>query len=137
VAHTQWTKRPKEGETPELPKWMAGLEDFDPPKSFAIGAALAAINPKNLALTLTGAATIAQGGLNAGGDAVAILVFVVIASVTIVTPVVVYMVMGDRAAELLTTLRTWMAANNATIMTIVCVILAAKLIGAGLGGLTD
>ena len=137
VAWRQWQKRPKEGETPELPSWMAQLEDFDPMRSAAIGAALAAINPKNLALTLAGAATIAQGGLNAGGDTVAILVFVVIASVTIVTPVVLYLVMGDRAAKVLDSLRHWMAANNATIMTVVCVILAAKLIGAGIGGLTD
>lgn len=137
VAWQQWQKRPKEGEAPELPKWMAGLEDFDPTRSAAVGAALAAVNPKNLALTLAGAATIAQGGLNAAGDTVAILVFVVIASTTIVTPVVVYMVMGDRAADLLEKLRTWMAGNNATIMTIVCVVLAAKLIGAGIGGLTD
>jgi threonine/homoserine/homoserine lactone efflux protein len=137
VAWKQWQRRPKEGETPELPKWMAQLEDFDPMRSAAIGAALAAVNPKNLALTLAGAATIAQGGLDAGGDTVAILVFVVIASVTIVTPVVLYLVMGDRAAKVLESLRHWMAANNATIMTIVCVILAAKLIGAGIGGLSD
>lgn len=137
VAKGQWDKRPQRGETPELPKWMASLEDFDPARSFFVGAALAAVNPKNLALTLAGAATIAQGGLNAGGDVVAIVVFVVIASITIVTPVVAYLVMGDRAAQVLESLRSWMAANNATIMTVVCVVLAAKLVGAGIAGLTD
>jgi threonine/homoserine/homoserine lactone efflux protein len=137
VARRQWEKRPKEGETPELPSWMTSLADFDPTRSGAVGAALAAVNPKNLALTLAAAATIAQGGLNAGGDAVAILVFVVIASLTIVTPVVIYLAMGERATPLLESLRQWLAANNATIMTVVCVILAAKLIGAGIGGLTD
>jgi threonine/homoserine/homoserine lactone efflux protein len=137
VAWKQWQSRPKEGGTPELPKWMATLQDFDPARSFAVGAALAAVNPKNLALAVAGGATIAQAGLSAGNDTVAILVFVVIASVTIVTPVVAYLTLGEKAAATLDHLRGWMAANNATIMTVVCVVLAAKLIGAGLGGLTD
>lgn len=137
VAKRQWDKRPQTGETPELPKWMTSLEDFDPERSFFVGAALAAINPKNLVLTLAAAASIAEGGLDAGGDVVSILVFVVIASVTIVTPVVAFLVMGDKAAKVLESLRSWMAANSATIMTVVCVILAAKLIGAGIAGLTD
>jgi len=86
---------------------------------------------------VAGGATIAQAGLSAGSDAVAILVFVAIASVTIVAPVVAYLALGEKAADTLDHLRAWMAANNATIMTVVCVVLAAKLIGAGLGGLTD
>jgi len=137
VAWKQWQSRPHDGETPELPKWMATLQDFDPLRSFAVGAALAAVNPKNLALAVAGGATIAQAGLSAGSDAVAILVFVAIASVTIVAPVVAYLALGEKAADTLDHLRAWMAANNATIMTVVCVVLAAKLIGAGLGGLTD
>jgi threonine/homoserine/homoserine lactone efflux protein len=137
VAWKQWQKRPAPGEAPTLPHWMETLQDFDAERSFAVGAALAAVNPKNLALTLAGAGTIAQAGLSVGGDTVAILAFVVIASVTIVAPVVAYLALGDTAAHALESLRTWMAANNATIMTVVCVILAAKLVGAGLGGLTD
>jgi threonine/homoserine/homoserine lactone efflux protein len=137
VAWRQWQARPKAGEAPELPKWMATLQEFDPLRSFAVGAALAAVNPKNLALTVAGGATIAQAGMAAGSDAVAILVFVLLASVTIAGPVVAYLALGEKAAEALDHLRGWMAANNATIMAVVCVVLAAKLIGVGLGGLTD
>ena len=43
--------------------------------------------------------------------------------------------MRERATKLLGELEVWMAANNATIMTVLCVIIAAKLIGDGISGL--
>ena len=137
VAKKQWDKRPAPGETSALPKWMDTLQDFDAQRALLVGGALAAINPKNLALTLAGAAAIAQGGLSAGGDVVAIAVFVLVASVTIVGPVLAYLVMGERAESALASVRQWMGDNNATIMTVVCVVLAAKLVGGGIDGLSD
>ena len=137
VAKKQWDKRPGPGEASVLPKWMDSLQDFDARRALLVGGALAAINPKNLALTLAGAAAIAQGGLSAGGDVVAIAVFVLLASVTIVGPVLAYLVMRERAESALATVRQWMGDNNATIMTVVCVVLAAKLIGGGIAGLGD
>ena len=137
VAKKQWDKRPAPGETSVLPKWMDSLQDFDARRALLVGGALAAINPKNLALTLAGAAAIAQGGLSAGGDVVAIAVFVLLASVTIVGPVLAYLVMHERAESALATVRQWMGDNNATIMTVVCVVLAAKLVGGGIAGLGD
>ena len=137
VAKKQWDKRPAPGEASVLPKWMDSLQDFDARRALLVGGALAAINPKNLALTLAGAAAIAQGGLSAGGDVVAIAVFVLLASVTIAGPVLAYLVMGERAESALATVRQWMGDNNATIMTVVCVVLAAKLVGGGIAGLGD
>ena len=137
VAKKQWDKRPVPGEAPVLPKWMDTLQDFDVPRALAVGVALAAVNPKNLALTLAGAAAIAQGGLSAGGDAVAIAVFVLLASMTVIGPVLSYLLLGKRVEPGLVSLRQWMADNNATIMTVVCVILAAKLVGAGIAGLSN
>jgi hypothetical protein len=43
--------------------------------------------------------------------------------------------MGDRAAGILETLKTWMGRNNAAIMMVLCLVIAAKLIGDGLTGL--
>jgi hypothetical protein len=46
-------------------------------------------------------------------------------------------VLGDKARDGLDTARTWMAQNSAVIMMIVCLVLAAKVGGSGLSGLTD
>lgn len=137
VAKRQWDARPAPGEEAPLPKWMDALEEFDAVRSALVGAALAAANPKNLLLTLAAAASIAEAGLSAGGDAVAVAVFVLVASLSILVPVAAYLLLGERAATPLAELRDWMARNSAVIMMVVCLVLAAKLVGAGIAGLSD
>jgi threonine/homoserine/homoserine lactone efflux protein len=135
LAAKQFQGRPRKGAEPEMPRWMAAIDGFTAGRSLGLGGLLSGVNPKNLALTLAAAATIAQAGLDAGGDAAAIAVFVVIASLTVVGPVLAYLLLGDRAAAPLGSIKEWMADNNAVIMTVVLLVLGAKLVGQGLGGL--
>jgi threonine/homoserine/homoserine lactone efflux protein len=137
VAKRQWDARPAPGEEAALPKWMDTLQDFDAKRAGLVGAALASVNPKNLLLTLAAAASIAEAGMSAGDDAVAVAVFVLVASISILVPVIGYLVLGERAAAPLSELRDWMARNSAVIMMVVCLVLAAKLVGAGIAGLSD
>jgi hypothetical protein len=44
-------------------------------------------------------------------------------------PVVIYFVMGARAATLLAGLKDWMSAHNAVIMSVLCPVITAKLVG--------
>jgi threonine/homoserine/homoserine lactone efflux protein len=137
MAWKQWQARPKPGVEPELPKWMSAIDQFTAGKSLVLGAALSGANPKNLALTLAAAASIAQAGLDGGGTAVAIAVFVVIGSITVAGPVLFYVVASARAAGPLATMKQFMADHNAAIMMIVLLVLGAKLIGNGIAGLSD
>ena len=50
-------------------------------------------------------------------------------------PVGIYFAMGARSEKLLTGLKDWMSQHNAAIMTVLCLIIAAKLIGDGISGL--
>jgi hypothetical protein len=50
--------------------------------------------------------------------------------------VVIYFVMGTRSRELLTKLKDWMAQHNAVIMSILCLVIGAKLIGDTISALT-
>jgi hypothetical protein len=59
-------------------------------------------------------------------------VFVVIASAGVAVPLLMHLVMGARADRRLVAVKNWMANNNKTIMAIVLLIIAAKLIGDGL-----
>ena len=137
VAVKQWQARPRAGETPEMPRWMAAIDQFSAGRSLGLGALLSGVNPKNLALTLAAAASLAQAGLSAGGDAVGLTVFVVIGSLTVVGPVLAYLFLGERAERALAEVKEFMSDHNAVIMAVVCLVLAAKLIGNGIGGLTD
>jgi hypothetical protein len=136
LAWRQFAKRPKEGEEAPLPKWMSGLDGFTPGKALALAAVLSGVNPKNLVLNASAAATIAQAGLSGGAQAVALVVFVLIASLSIIAPVVVYFVMGDKAAQVLGGWKVWLAANNATVMSVLLLVFGVALIGKGIGGIS-
>lgn len=49
---------------------------------------------------------------------------------------VIYFAMGERSQQLLTGLKDWMGRNNAVIMSVLCLIIGAKLIGDAIGALT-
>lgn len=132
----QWRARPKPGEEPVMPKWLKSIDQFTPVRSFGIGAALSAINPKNFAMSLAAGLSIAQAGLSTGQEAGTILIYVLLAGATILGPLVVYLAMGQRAAEILGGWRTWLAENNATVMTVLLLVFAVVLVGQGISGLS-
>ena len=136
LAWRQFAKRPKAGEEAPLPKWMRALDSFTPGRAIAVGALLSGVNPKNLILCATAAAGIAQSGLGGFQQAVVLLVLVVIGSVGLIVPVGVYFAMGDKAPRMLEGWKTWLAANNATVMIVLFVVFGVSLIGKGIGGLS-
>jgi len=135
MAARQWRKRPKPGQDAAMPAWMATVESVAPGRAFVLGAALSGANPKNLALTLAASASIAQAGLDAAGETVAVATFIVIGSLTVVGAVVVYLVAPRWAKGPLGSIRQFMAANNATIMMVILLILGTKILGDAVAGL--
>jgi threonine/homoserine/homoserine lactone efflux protein len=136
AAFRQWRGRPKPGEDPAMPKWLQSIDQFTPARSFGIGVALSAINPKNFAMSLAAGLSIAQAGLSTGQEAGTILIYVLLAGATILGPLVVYLGTGQRAAEILGGWRTWLADNNATVMSVLLLVFAVVLIGKGISGLS-
>jgi hypothetical protein len=130
----QWRGRPHAEDEPVTPKWMGALDRFTPIKASAAGVALSGLNPKNLLLIVAGAAAIAQTGISAGEQAVAWIVFTVVASIGVATPVIIYFALGDRSREILDALKTWMARNNAVIMAVLLLVIGVKLIGGAIAG---
>ena len=136
IAARTWHGRPREGDEAAMPKWMQAIDRFGAGKAFAMGVLLSALNPKNLALTIAAAAAIAQVGISTGEEIGALAVFILIGSLSILAPLAIYFALGDRAATILGDLKDWMAANNATIMTVLLLVLGAKLLGDGISGLS-
>lgn len=136
VAVRQWRGRPHAGEDVATPKWMGALDGFTPVKALAVAVALAAANPKNLLFIVGGAAAVAQTGVSTGDQVVAWAVFTLIAAIGVGAPVVIYFAMGEKATRILEGLKTWMATNNTAVMAVLCLIVAAKLVGDGITGLS-
>jgi threonine/homoserine/homoserine lactone efflux protein len=136
MALKQWQGRPRPGQPQEMPKWMSSVDHFTPGKSLGLGVLLSGINPKNLALTLAAAASVAQAGLDGVQSAEVIAVFVIIGSLTVVGPVLYFVFAGDRATRPLASIKGFMTDNNAVIMMVVLFVLGAKLVGNGITGLS-
>ena len=135
VALRQWRKRPHDGEEAPMPAWMGAVDEFTPVKAFGAGIVLSALNPKNLILAVGAGAAIAQTDVSGGQQALAYAVFVLIATIGPAIPVVIYFALGDKAPPLLDKLKAWMAQHDAAIMAVLCLVIGAKLIGDGIGGI--
>ncbi|MGN6169792.1 MAG: GAP family protein [Solirubrobacteraceae bacterium] len=137
LAIRQWRARPRGDAQPQLPGWMKTIDKFTPGRSVAMGVALSAINPKNLLLVVGAAAAIAQTGAGTLSQAVALAVFILIATLGVGAPVAIYFLMGDRATRILGDLHGWMARHNAAIIAVISLIIGAKLIGDAISGLAS
>jgi threonine/homoserine/homoserine lactone efflux protein len=127
-----WRERPAPGEEAPMPRWMRSLDRFTPGRSFAVAAALAGVNPKNLMLTLAASALVAQSGLPGAQQAVAFGVFVLVASLGVLAPYVVYLGMGARAAATLEGWKAWLVVHDSAVMASLFLIFGFVLIGKGL-----
>ena len=102
-------------------------------KACALAFVACVANPKNLPLAASAGAGIAQAGATGGAAAGALLLFVLVASVSVAAPVVVYFALGDRAPAILAEWKSWLIANNATVMMVLFGVLGAKAFGTALG----
>jgi hypothetical protein len=137
VSLRQWRSRPRHGEEPEMPKWLAGVDGLTPVKAAGAGLLLSGVNPKNLLLAIAAAVTIGQASLGTGQQIAALVVFVLVGSVTVALPVVYSLLGGRSAAGHLEEAKGWLAANNATVMFILLLVFGVVLIGKAIGILSS
>jgi hypothetical protein len=135
VAVRQFRARPTGDQPPRTPKWMATIDRTTPLAAVGLAAGLSGANPKNLLLAVAGGAAIAGTGVAGAQQVVAYTVFAVIGTLGVGAPVVIYFAMGQRSEQLLARLKDWMSEHNAVIMTVLCLVIAAKLVGDGISGL--
>lgn len=135
LAFKQWRARPRDGSDPTVPKWMKSIDGLTPRKAFGLAFLSAAVNPKNAALAVSGAATIAVATNVVAQQIVAAVIFTIIASVGIASPILVKVFSGKRADDILVSAKAWMTANNAVMMAVILAILGATVLGEGLSGL--
>jgi threonine/homoserine/homoserine lactone efflux protein len=135
VAVKEWRDRPRGDAEPKLPTWMRKIDRFTPGRALGVAVAFAAVNPKNALLAIGAATAIAGTGASTGAQAVALAVFVVIATLGVGTPVAIYFALGERSHELLDELKTWMGRHNNAIMAVLCLVIGAKLLGDGIASL--
>jgi hypothetical protein len=130
----QWRGRPGGEDEITLPSWMAKIEGLTALKSFIFGALFAAGKPKNLLLAI-GAGVSVQAADVIGAEAViSLTIFLVIASLSILVPVLGWLVLGERVRQPLEQLREWMVRHNSAIVAVILLLVGVALIGSALTG---
>jgi hypothetical protein len=135
LAVRQWRTRPKPDEPAKLPGWMASIDSVGPAKALGFGLLLAGPNVKVVLLTLAAMLEVAAAGLRGTQTVVAVAVYVVVASSSVIAPVLGNLLLGERAAPPLLALRAWLERNYSTIMVVLLLIIGVVVGGKGLGTL--
>jgi threonine/homoserine/homoserine lactone efflux protein len=109
----------------ERPRWSTVLDRVGTRGAFAGGLAMVAVNPKNLALTLAGAAAIGELGYSAGGQAASVVGFTAIAVSLLVGLLLVAVSSPERSADVLGRAQAAVYARERVIVSWVLGLLAA------------
>ena len=93
------------------------------------------VNPKNLILAVGAAAGLGQLDLSTGDAVVSLVVFVVVASISVAFAVLYEFVGGAKARATLDDLKAWMTEHNSAVMAVLFLVFGVVLIAKGLGRL--
>jgi threonine/homoserine/homoserine lactone efflux protein len=137
LAVKTWRGRPRPGEDIPMPGWMASLDGAAPGRTLVLGAALSGLNPKIMALAISGATSIGQAGLDPTEATLAAAAFVAIGSSTVLIAVGAHLLAAERAAGPLAAVKRFMIDHNTAIMLVLLVVLGANILGEGVANLTD
>lgn len=128
----QWRQRPSVNDPVEAPKALSKLDSISTVKTVSMGFLLSTFNPKNLLLTFAGAAYIDASMATPSQQAIALIIYAVVASLSIIIPTIAYTLYTERVAVVLVNWKVWLIRNNAMLIAVLLVIFGSLIIGNGL-----
>ncbi len=118
-----------------LPGWMAAVDSLPLARAFALAAALAALNPKNIGLGLAAADALSSNGAPLATTAAGDVAFVLVASASVGLPVLLQVLAPSRTAVPLQRLKKWLVAYNNVVVGTLLVVFGMIIVGNGITGL--
>lgn len=128
AAVRQWLARA----TKAPPAWLDALMDAGPAQAARYGLLMSAANPKELLMALPAGLAIGSSGVGVAGAVVAIAVFVLVGGLSVIAPLAVFVLGGDRSLDRLGTARTFLQRHNAAVTAVVLAVLGLWLLVGGL-----
>ena len=101
-------------------------------KALGLAFLLAAVHPKNVLMAAAAGLIVGGAGLALDSTVIVIIIFVLVAACTVIVPVIAYLIAAARLAGPLDKLRGWLVENNATIMSVLLLVIGVAVIGKGL-----
>ncbi len=133
AAFKKWRKQPDPEEP--TPQWMAALGRLSPLKALGAGAAIMAVDVKQLVLTLTAIDLIQGAAVGAASAAALYLFYTVAVQVFVLLPLLVYAVAPQRADKPLRAAQGWLERYNRPILIGVSLVFGLWFLAKGVTGL--
>ena len=127
IAAQQWRTRPVEGKDPG---WMQALD-----KAGLVAGVVLGISLTNYALLTSGVEKIVTSGLSSSVQTGALVFFTLIATSTIIAPLVIYLVRPAWAKRVLGGFRDWLVRHNRVILIVVFGLMGLLFTLQGIAGL--
>ncbi len=138
LAVTKWRSyRSRSSGDKELPSWMSRLYDISAPRAFIAAAAFAALNPKTIAFNAAGVLAILAASFRAETEWAALLVFVLLSSLSVTAPVIGAVLFPRRSAGLLALAERWLGDNSSVVAAAVLLVLGLMVLYSGAEGLVQ
>lgn len=128
----QWRRRPAPGAEVPMPAWMGVLGRLTPVRAALIGVGYAAFRPKNLAVAAAAGVIILGGGADPTGATASLGIFTLVASMTMLGPVLAYALGGRVVRVALARARLWLVHNLPVITAATMLVIGLVLTLAGL-----
>lgn len=134
LAFKQVQSRPKHGEIAKTPGWLTQIENISPIKTLGIALLLITINAKNTVLDISAGVTIAHLTQSFSETFIVILIYTIVASISIIIPCFAFLLLGNKMTNILIEVKSWFIQNNAVILFVLFLILGVSLISKAFGG---
>jgi hypothetical protein len=118
------------------PKWMTTVASASPLKALGMGALAIAVGGKHWVFTLSALSVIREAELGPTGGITLFLIYVMAASLPLLTPIVSLAIAPQRASSILDGAGNWLDANNRAITIVVSAVFGAYFLMKGVTGLT-
>ena len=132
VALLKWKKRPSPQVYVEEPKFLTKIDSYNGWKTLILGVTMSTLNPKSLVLVSASAMTIYESKIVGQEKASVLLIFTVIASLSVAVPIVLTWAQPEKAQKILEDLKNWLIANNMAVTVALLVVFALIIAGNGL-----
>jgi hypothetical protein len=114
---------------PGARRMLARLERLSPPTALGVGALLGIGGPKRLGLTILAAATVSAGDVARVDELGLVIVYVLLATLLVWSPVLLAVVFGDRATAWMNDAQTWVYGHEQALVLYPSLVLGVVLVG--------
>ncbi len=123
-----WMRRPRDPQNVKTPRWLDAIDDIHPILAVGLGLTGVLFNTKNLPLFLAAVEHILAADLGMALSFIALGIFIMMASVTVVTPIVLFMTGNERMHARLDTFRVWLTRHSQSILAWVFLIMGGVMV---------